>query len=862
MSTSVSETDLLHHRKVPPISADIVQRFGLSSPTFLAVASTLREALKVLPTSIVGADLLQPTADLSASGAPNKRQQWTFHLAQVYGSTNVGAQFIAPDELFVRHTYLCQFAKMLAYAAYFGVEKAIRQIEDIIDGTAFEALGTGIPGNIGEYDFFSWVLAPQVRTQTINAFRHMADNLAIYDLQSINEDLLKQLYQNLVEPETRHGSGEFYTPDWLAELILREIGYHPGLSLLDPACGSGTFLFTAIRLLVEQGLKGQRLVDFALQNIKGMDRHPLAVTIARVNYLLALLPHLQSNTVGADLPQPTADLSASRGPIYSAHPIPVAMANALQTPGTSQHIENIKVDIVVGNPPWLSYRYLLNRASQREIKELIDRYQLLARGNRQLHTQIELATLFFEHCHKVHLKPGGTIAFVMPRTVLTGAKQHRAFQQHSFSNVLDLKGVEPLFNVETCVLIRNENATFTEAIPITCLNGTLPAHECTFPAASALLTRTTSTMNLARPEMIGSPYYYSQFKQGAALVPRNLLFVEPEPGQISPTTIMRTDPEVKNDAKAPWKSLSLQGYIDADFLYATLLSKHLLPFGVRRLHLVALPVQVQGERFMPLSLEEMSKCRDRRGRGAYVERGTSQHSDAGWGRAHCHPERMSRSPERSEGEGSRAQLAESATGWFEQAEQLWQQHKKETTRETLAQWLNYQNKLLGQRTTPGYLVLYGAAGSNLAATVIDTSVLPLINGKQPTAFVADSSTYWYRSRTKEEAHFLSALLNAPCVNRAIKSYQTRGLFGERHIHRRPFEVCPIPQFDVNNPDHQQLAALSEAATVRHTAVTALHLSPNGVGAARKQSRQGVRTYIEQIDEIAQQLLGLAPSALP
>src|SRR6266571_699394 len=111
MSTSVSETDLLHHRKVPPISADIVQRFGLSSPTFLAVASTLREALKVLPTSIVGADLLQPTADLSASGAPNKRQQWTFHLAQVYGSTNVGAQFIAPDELFVRHTYLCQFAK-------------------------------------------------------------------------------------------------------------------------------------------------------------------------------------------------------------------------------------------------------------------------------------------------------------------------------------------------------------------------------------------------------------------------------------------------------------------------------------------------------------------------------------------------------------------------------------------------------------------------------------------------------------------------------------------------------------------------------------------------------------------------------
>jgi hypothetical protein len=55
MSTSVFETDLLHHRKVPPISADIVRRFGLSSPTFLTTASTLREALKVLPAPIVGA---------------------------------------------------------------------------------------------------------------------------------------------------------------------------------------------------------------------------------------------------------------------------------------------------------------------------------------------------------------------------------------------------------------------------------------------------------------------------------------------------------------------------------------------------------------------------------------------------------------------------------------------------------------------------------------------------------------------------------------------------------------------------------------------------------------------------------------
>ena len=92
--------------------------------------------------------------------------------------------------------------------------------------------------------------------------RRLADSLRVDDLSQINEDLLKQLYQDLVDPETRHELGEFYTPDWLAELTLEEIGYQPGQSLMDPSCGAGTFLFLAIRRLAAQGLTGWALVDF------------------------------------------------------------------------------------------------------------------------------------------------------------------------------------------------------------------------------------------------------------------------------------------------------------------------------------------------------------------------------------------------------------------------------------------------------------------------------------------------------------------------------------------------------------------------------------------------------------------------
>ena len=766
-----------------PTPADIVQRFGLNSSTFISATCILREALKIFGASEAG-----------ILGV--KRQQWAFHLARVYGSAD-----ISNDEMFIRHTYLCQFAKLLAYTACFGVEEAMQKIEGIIDGRAFEILGVS---NIGEQDFFAWVLAPEVHTLSLEIFKHIAASLVVYDLSNIEEDLLKQLYQNLVEPETRHESGEFYTPDWLAELTLREIGYRPGQSLLDPSCGSGTFLFTAIRCLMAQGVTGQELVDFVFENIMGMDMHPLAVIIAKINYVLAILPHMQDGTR-----------------LRQQYTIPIILANALQVP-------NRQFDVIVGNPPWIAYRYLQDRTYQIEIKKLARDYELLAPAwDTKLHTQMELATLFFEHCSQVYLKTEGIIAFVMPRSVITGAKQHSAFQQRGFSQVLDLKGVVPLFNVETCVMLREHSHIYTKAIPTIRFDGKLPAHECRWEEASVMLTRTETITDFVRQQAIASPYYHPKMINGANLYPRTLAFVtsaqrDRQKGHIAYSSYRCTDPDVVNEAKLPWRDLKLEGHIDEDFLYATLLSKHLVPFGVGKLHLVALsvkvakprqrttlPNEVEEEHFTPILLEEIRNT---------------------------------------------LTLARSGNDWFEYTEEVWQKHKKLTTKETLPQWFNYQNKVTAQIAAPGYLALYGAAGSNLAASVLDTHSLPVINGAQPRAFVADHTTYWYRSSTEAEAHFLVALLNAPCVDAAIKGYQTRGLFGARHIHRRPFEVCAIPRFNQDNPDHQQLVLLSQAA---HKVVATLDLAESKVVAARKRARQATSDCIIQIDAIAQRILGLS-----
>jgi hypothetical protein len=887
---------LLRQHNQPPTSADIVRRFGLTSPTFVAAARVLREALRTFGSSEAGA-------------LEVKRQQWAFYLARVYGSADA-----SNDEMFVRHTYLCQFAKLLAYTARFGVGDASDEVEQILSGKAFEVLGVS---NIGEQDFFAWVLAPEVREQTLAVFRQIVGSFIVYDLKRIDEDLLKQLYQNLVEPETRHELGEFYTPDWLAELTLREIGYKHPQSLLDPACGSGAFLFTAIRLLAEQGLAGDRLVEFVLEHVMGMDVHPLAVTIARINYMLAILPHIQERSKkgqraipialansllmpstenripvikvpldeerafqipaqAAQRPHELSEVLSQMGR-YAEHAAKLSEAGyadfgrfaqekltgakdeqeasiersnwaqnarhltrqiatgrdsiwlyVLQNTSRPLVLQQRKVDVVIGNPPWIAYRYLQDATYQRDVKKLTREYGLLDSKEVKLFTQMDLSTLFFEHCRTVYLKPGGTIAFVLPRSVLTGAKQHKAFQERGFSRVLDLKDVAPLFNVETCVLIRSGETIHKQAIPTRRFAGKLPRHECKLAEARKHLSDSQASTDFARQNGIASPYYHPRVINGATLYPRNLCFVtsaqpDLEPGKPSYTYIMRTDPDVDAEAKAPWKGLKLEGYIDEEFLYATLLSKQLVPFGVRRFHLAALPMRVGlpkgqdliegavSERFIPMTPFEMRES---------------------------------------------ITYAQSANEWFEPAEKLWQKHKKAATKESLAEWLNYQNKITAQSPEPGYLVLYNAAGSNITSAVLDTHDLPIINGARPKAFVLDHTAYWYRASTPEEAHYLSALLNAPCVDAAIKIHQTRGLFGARHIHRRPFEVCPIPPFDAGNAEHLRLAELSQAA---HAAVARVDLSEGGVVAARKKARQAAREYLSQIDAIAQQMLGLAPA---
>jgi hypothetical protein len=129
------------------------------------------------------------------------------------------------------------------------------------------------------------------------------------------------------------------------------------------------------------------------------------------------------------------------------------------------YLRRTKVDVIVGNPPWLSYRDVAEADYKRRIRELVFKYGLLDSSQSQLFTQMDTSTVFYAHCKCEFLNPGGTIAFVMPKTTILPSKQHIGFQQQGFSWLHDLSNVNVIGTVN--------KHFFNQKIPQSLLRGYL-----------------------------------------------------------------------------------------------------------------------------------------------------------------------------------------------------------------------------------------------------------------------------------------------------------------------------------------------------------------------------------------------------
>jgi hypothetical protein len=206
--------------------------------------------------------------------------------------------------------YIKHIALMILQAKQFGyyrlyqehLEESLYDISMVVEnGSIFYGLGIS---NFMEGDFFCWYVL-EWNEEIEQAIQTVIKILGQYEPSTASlkpevvKDLLKELYQGLLPKSVRHNLGEYYTPDWLAELTIKESGYKVGDKVLDPSCGSGTFLVLLINRIIEQMKENHspnEIISHIQNSVYGFDLNPLAVITARTNYLIAIEPYWDAAT--------------------------------------------------------------------------------------------------------------------------------------------------------------------------------------------------------------------------------------------------------------------------------------------------------------------------------------------------------------------------------------------------------------------------------------------------------------------------------------------------------------------------------------------------------------------------------------
>lgn len=831
------EAILASETAVPPIPSEIEQRLGATSPAHLLDFRQL--------SSLYDAHRDEPEVAL-------KRQLWAKLLKTAFGS-----DFEDDPDAFINHTLLVLTAEIIAHAVL-GIDVSAAgpvDAEHLITGREFDE--AQIHGVV-EADFFDWVVAvPEGATFV----RTLADRVSRFDWSEVKHDVLKHLYESIIVQETRAKLGEYYTPDWLADRVVDATVTDPlNQRVLDPSCGSGTFVFHAARAYLNAadaaGLSLGDAVGGLTIHVLGMDIHPVAVTLARVTYLLAIGPerlrHAERPAISVpiylgdslqweqnrdlftrddavSIATTADDLVGQGGGILGdddlVFPMSVLkdaavfdrlvarMADlALDTSGTlhrtlitpvfkqlkipeedrtilgqtfatmrdlarggrnhiwGYYVRNLirpiwlalpenRVDVLVGNPPWLRYSKMTD-AMKARYKALAKPRNLLTGGLGA--SGRDLSTLFVTRAVEMYLNPAGSFAFVMPHGTLTRLP-HTGFRSGqwtsaqtgslavAFGETWDLAKAPTGFPMVSCVISGTHSSP---AVAMTSAvrkwRSTLRTSDSTWEKVKSSFTITDGKVfQLNAGDNLPVSPYKRKFRQGAILVPRVLVTVEDAPASAlgAGAGRRRVRSRRTSQEKKPWKFVAtITGSVETAHVRRTYLGESIAPYRPLDPILSVLPLAT--DRLM-------------------------QHSE------------IAENPGLSD--------------WWTRAEAAWAENKVQSDDSDLLTRIDFRSQLSSQLPIASQRVVYTKAGSALNAALVE----------DPTA-VIDHKLYWAPVSSRAEGRYLLGILNSVVLLKRVTPLQNVGLFGPRDFDKNVFYVAFGP-YDSTNADHAALVGLVERA---------------------------------------------------
>ncbi|WP_374944434.1 N-6 DNA methylase [Sphingomonas sp.] len=826
-----------------------------------------------------------------------KRALWSRLLQVAYGDD------VAGDTLFLQHTYLVIVAKTLATQAL--ADRFPNDARDLLDGRAFQDLG--ITGAV-EADFFDWILADEDGSALVMAIANQARR---FQLHTVQADVLKALYESLIDPAERHFLGEYYTPDWLAARVCEAAITDPlNQRVIDPACGSGTFLFHSVRRLLaaaeKEGIAPADAVARAASLVAGIDVHPVAVIFARATFLLALAGTMaQGRPRSIALPVYLGDsLQWNRAEVVGRSELEILVpaaetwAGGRDSPGAPGQLRF--PESIVADPALLDeavqtmIRFADEHRSAKDFARWAEKRGVASEDVKTLCGTAEVLTRLIGE-DRDHI--WGYVARNLSRPIWLSGERQRAdvvvgnppwLRYSSMS-----QATQKLFKDDSAragIWVGGKSATANDLSALF------------FARAVSLYMKTDGRIAFVMPYAAMSRDPYAEFRKGDFFpfrksdavrvrftegwalpsqltplfpVPACVLFAERtagKPGKLPQAVIELTGrmPNNRRDASpdqaatvlqvtnVPWPTAGdvtrASPYRDRFVNGATLWPRRLvlvekLPAGRLGANPEAPRVR---SRITTLDKKPWSDLDPLEGpiEAEFLRPVWLGESIAPYRRL---TPALGIIPYDETGNmllDADAASARNHTGlarWLKRAEKLWDDHG--SGKMSFERQIDYMRKLSGQFPIASLRLVFSKAGTQPAACLIEDHHA-----------IIEQALYWIAPKSLDEGRYLMAVFNSETIRAASEQWQSEGQFGARHFDRVALNL-PIPEFGSGKSLHLALAAAAEEAEQVAAGVEIDPARPFTDAHSRIRSTLRSHGVAERIDNLVAELIGQEPPAI-
>lgn len=414
------------------------------------------------------------------------------------------------------------------------------------------------------------------------------------------------------------------------------------------------------------------------------------------------------------------------------------------------------VDLIIGNPPWLTIADIMSSKYKEDVKKLSQEYDIYIGGKQSPHA--EISTIFFCKTSDLYLRPNGTIFFILPATIESG-EQHSKFRIfNKFKDIFMWKfSKQDIFRVHNiCVgakfgnqplldRLKIKNKLFEANLKNRRYEIELKAEEIYVPynydsvSKDNIAKRLIPLSEIEQMLPVGESFYKDKFYQGASLVPRNLIFVKVlSDGKIVPDKTLIQ--------KEPWNFFPLENYdVESEYIFDVCKSTGLVPFGVLSLCKCFLPIERNDYNYHP-DLIKPKACKI-----------------------------------------------------FELFSNVYRKLQERDQRKITNLWknINHLNKLTNSMQFSEIKVIYNQVGSILKAAILKGGIL------------VDYSLFYTSVDNLDEGYYICAILNSPCLTKQIERTGATGASGGvRNIEKRALDF-PFPQYNLKRQIHIQIKELGE-----------------------------------------------------